>query len=116
LHAQVANNKTRSGQKTRDSLKQHKHKQKAPAHQTITRNYKLQHTGVLHLQVTRQFSTIIQIATYRALSLQLKKELQNHEKNGNIQDITMATYMELHLQTNDNRIATYKRIATQIAT
>ena len=35
--------------KTRDSLKQHTHKQKAPAHQTVTRNYKLQHTGVLHL-------------------------------------------------------------------
>ena len=66
--------------KTRDSLKQHTHKQKAPTHQTVTRNYNLQHTGVLHLQVTRQSSTIIQIATYRALSLQLKKELQNHEK------------------------------------
>ena len=38
------------------------------------------------------------------------------KKNGNIHDITMATYMKLHLQTNDNRIATYKRIATQIAT
>ena len=78
MHAQVANNKKLdTGQKTRDSLKQHTHKQKAPAHQTVTRNYK--------------------IATYRALSLQLKKEFQNHEKNGNIQDITMATYMELHL-------------------
>ena len=29
------------GQKTRDSLKQHTHKQKAPAHQTVTRNYKI---------------------------------------------------------------------------
>ena len=91
MHAQVANNKKLdAGQKTRDSLKQHMHKQKALAHQTVTRNFKLQHIGVLHLQVTRQSSTIIQIATYRALSLQLQKELQNHEKNGNIQDITMA--------------------------
>ena len=97
MHRLKTNKKLDTGQKTRDSLKQHTHKQKAPAHQTVTRNNKLQHTGVLHLQVTRQSSIIIQIATYRALSLQLKKELQSHEKNGNIQDITMATYMELHL-------------------
>ena len=62
-----------TGQKTRDSLKQHTHKQKALAHQTVTRNYKLQHTGVLHLQLSRQSSTIIQNCNIQSIKFATKK-------------------------------------------
>ena len=74
MHVQVANNKTRyKTKKTRDSLKQHTHKQKAPAHQTVTRNNKLQHTGVLHLQLSRQSSIIIQNYNIQSIKFATKK-------------------------------------------
>jgi len=57
--------------KTRDSLKQHTHKQKAPAHQTVTRNYK--------------------IATYRGITFASNQAVQYHHTNCNIQSIKFAT-------------------------
>ena len=62
-----------TGQKTRYSLKQQTHKQKAPTYQIVTRNYKLQHTGVLHLQLTRWSSTIIQNCNIQSIKFATKK-------------------------------------------
>ena len=73
MHAQDANNKTSYRTKTRDSLKQRTRNQKAPAHQAVTRNYKLQHTGVLHLQQTRQSSTIVQNRNIQSIKFATKK-------------------------------------------
>ena len=63
--------KTRYRTKTRDSLKQHMHKQKAPAHQTVTRNYK--------------------IATYRGITFASNQAVQYHHINCHIQSIKFAT-------------------------
>ena len=72
MHAQVANNKKLdTGQKTRDSLKQHMHKQKAPAHQTVTRNYK--------------------IATYRGITFASNQAVHYNHTDCNIQSIKFAT-------------------------